>query len=280
MTALRARSTAKNPSESLSVEIVTVTPAMAKKWLTTNEHNRNIKKSKVTVYARQMAAGEWQLTGQTIEFDTTGRLIDGQHRLLAIIESGESIRLLVAKGVRPEAQSVLDTGAARTYGDVLSMQGVENATHVAAIAKRLCKYESGFYNDGGNLVPANFEMADVITKHPGIHASASQAARLARGVLTPSVVGMWHCLLTERDPYSAETFFTSLRDGIGLELGSPVLALRNRLDRDRQYGLRVNEAEQGALIVYAWNAFREGRSLTKMNLPKGGVHSGNFPVAV
>lgn len=282
MTALRARSTAKNPSESLSVETVLITPQLAKEWLATNENNRSIKKAKVSSFARQMESGEWMQSGEPIIFDSNGKLANGQHRLLAVIESGASVQMLVVSGVQPEAQSVMDTGTARTYGDVLHMQGRENAFSVAAIAKRLVAYDNGFISDGrsGKSYPAPFEIAAAIERHPGIDASAAQCKRLARGVITPATIGMWHCVLTERDPYAAEEFFASFRDGVGLPLGSPILALRNRVDRDRQTGLRVAEVEQGAMIVYAWNAFRKNATLSKLQMPRGGVNSGNFPVAV
>lgn len=84
-------------------ETVFVTPAMAKEWMAKNIHNRNVSDQVVASYARDMRLGRWVLNHQGIAFDNEGNLMDGQHRLLAIIQSGVTVQLLVTFGL-PKVQ--------------------------------------------------------------------------------------------------------------------------------------------------------------------------------
>ena len=100
----------------LSMEIVRVSPSMAEKMLGRNTRNRSLNQRQVTRWAQSMTAGEWLVTGEAIKIASTGDLLDGQHRLAAVIESGCTVLMLVVKGLHPETQDVMDTGRARTLG--------------------------------------------------------------------------------------------------------------------------------------------------------------------
>jgi hypothetical protein len=68
-----------------------------------------------------MRAGNWKLTHQGIAFNCDGTLLDGQHRLAAIVKSGKDIQMLVARGVETENQVAMDDHAKRSAGDALSL---------------------------------------------------------------------------------------------------------------------------------------------------------------
>lgn len=68
------------------IPVVEITPELARQLLSNNKINRKIKPTIVERYAEQMEAGEWKFTGDTIKVDGEGMLLDGQHRLLAIIK--------------------------------------------------------------------------------------------------------------------------------------------------------------------------------------------------
>ena len=90
------------------VKWVDISPELAEEWLGKNHGNRNQRDHKIIAYTRDIKDGNWLQTGETIKFDTDGRLIDGQHRLEAIHRSGETLRMLVVMGLSPHVQSVLD----------------------------------------------------------------------------------------------------------------------------------------------------------------------------
>src|SRR5690349_13435109 len=113
---------------SVSIKIETITPEIAKKYLDQNRDNRPLHRQKVSDYAREMVNQKWLLTGDTIKFDTTGRLLDGQHRLAACVQSGTTFSCLVVRNLETETFTALDIGLRRTQGDVLAFAGIEEKT--------------------------------------------------------------------------------------------------------------------------------------------------------
>ena len=72
-----------------------VTPAMAEMWLQHNFNNRPVSLDTVRAYAREMKRGKWLPNHQGIAFNDRDELNDGQHRLLAIVLSQCTVRLMV-----------------------------------------------------------------------------------------------------------------------------------------------------------------------------------------
>jgi len=111
----------------MNIEVKCITPEMAKSMLECNlENNRNISKAQVDRYARDMANGKWKLTGETIKFDTLGRLIDGQHRLAAIIKANVPVMQCIATDVDPSSLLVVDSGMIRNTSAIMKICGKES----------------------------------------------------------------------------------------------------------------------------------------------------------
>lgn len=97
----------------------TVTPEQAALWLTRNcPHNRKINPERVASMAEAMRAGQWVDTHQGIAFSPSGILLDGQHRLRAVILAAVPVRLMVARGVPEESFGLLDRGQMRSLTQV------------------------------------------------------------------------------------------------------------------------------------------------------------------
>ncbi len=122
-------------------KVVAVTPDIATKWLEGNTHNRGIDQKTVEKYARDMKRKLWVITHQGIAFDTVGTLVDGQHRLWAVIESGETVPMLVHHGLPIETQVVIDTHHARNLRDRLILtDNFGDVTHAeVGVLRRLLK---------------------------------------------------------------------------------------------------------------------------------------------
>jgi hypothetical protein len=119
-------------------EEVLVTPEVARRWLERNAGNRRVRESHVEALALAMMGGEWRLTHQGIAFDPEGNLLDGQHRLRAVVLAETPVRMTVARDVAPEAFAALDLGKARRIADVLRSDpyDTEMATFVARLANK------------------------------------------------------------------------------------------------------------------------------------------------
>ena len=105
------------------VSRMTVTPAMAIKWLETNVHNRPVSELYIDRLARDMKAGRWMLTHEGIAFDVHGILLDGQHRLWAIVYAEVPVEMHVWFNVSPDSLMVIDGGRGRSLADHLRLGG-------------------------------------------------------------------------------------------------------------------------------------------------------------
>lgn len=97
----------------MRTEIKIISPELAKTLLEANTHNRAVSNVRVDSMARNMAAGEWKLTPETISFGTDGVLLNGQHRLKAVVKSGVSVPFLIAYDADPACFPVIDQGSPR-----------------------------------------------------------------------------------------------------------------------------------------------------------------------
>lgn len=105
----------------MRTQIMTITPELAKSFLGNNTENRKKRGWWVTCLANMIKRGEWLLTHQGIAFTKSGKLIDGQHRLEAIVEAGMPVQMLVIYDVDDSAFKVVDSGVKRTLSDLTGM---------------------------------------------------------------------------------------------------------------------------------------------------------------
>lgn len=103
---------------------VVITPEMAKKILENNVINRTLKPHRIKLYAEEMKSGRWQLNGEDIHISKSGNLLDGQHRLLAIIEAGVPVKIGIKTNVSDDV-SIYDRGTPRSTSDILSFRGMD-----------------------------------------------------------------------------------------------------------------------------------------------------------
>lgn len=92
-----------------------ISPDLAAKLLKHNRNNRNVRPALVRQYAEDMRQGHFDITHQGIAFYQNGDLADGQHRLMAVVESGVSVVMVVTVGMAPSSH--IDMGTKRTEVD-------------------------------------------------------------------------------------------------------------------------------------------------------------------
>ena len=126
-----------------SIEVMLVTPEIAKNFLMKNTNNRKMKVYSKNKYSRDMENENWQFNGDAIRLDSEGNLRDGQNRCQAIVDSGVSIYAIVIKGIKKEAVQTIDTGNSRTNADVLEMHGFKYSNELSAAAKRVILLDKG-----------------------------------------------------------------------------------------------------------------------------------------
>lgn len=130
----------------ITIQVERISPTLAFAYLKANKNNRNVRERVVDAYAREMLAGNWVLQHQGIAFNENGDLVDGQHRLLAIIKSGCTVDLTVTRGLPGNCVTGIDVGAKRHFQDVLQMQYADTVekelrnTRVVSAVRNLIKH--------------------------------------------------------------------------------------------------------------------------------------------
>jgi hypothetical protein len=122
----------------IQTSIVYITPEMAGEMLKRNTNNlRRIERPRVAFYVAQIKANKFRTTHQGIAFHKDGRLVDGQHRLAAIYESGIGVWLQVTDGLEDEDVVVLDQNRVRRSCDIARSLGRSETQTQFAIARIL-----------------------------------------------------------------------------------------------------------------------------------------------
>lgn len=124
---------------------INVDPPLATKWLENNFRNRPVKEDVIAAYARDMLNGTWVATHQGVAFNDRDELIDGQHRLRAIVKSGCTVRMMVTFGLpsvidgkEMTTMDCVDRGTPRSVADQLTIQhGMKHATIIAMTTRSL-----------------------------------------------------------------------------------------------------------------------------------------------
>lgn len=230
------------------------------------------------MFARDMASGAWKFNGETIKFSTDGNLLDGQHRLNAIIQSGCTVKMMVVWGLDESSQDTVDIGAARTVADMLDMEGVERPKSGAAIAKWLLNAEHGNPLNTYIYAPSKPEVEAYFWEHRGEIDLASQhgleAAR-RRLPLNNSAFGYAYAMCARVDQEAAEEF---LMEGLVRKVMLPpdhiVHALDKRINNSTLRGERgstVQNMRPEDMVCYtlmAWRIWRKGETREILYAPR------------
>ena len=252
---------------------VMVTPEMAAEILKGNTKNRSLQSAVVRDYADDMASGRWRHTSQGIAIADDGTLINGQHRLAAVIKCGLTVPFTVAYGCDPDDRMVADRNRRRSLGDMFHMEGERNTTVLAATIGWIASWEDGApHLHGRGRRPSTLHGLEILERHPDLRRSVSvvESAR-AQGQIrfATSAAACVHYIVSREDPGMADLFTESAALCSGVVPGDPEWALHKWLafaaQKDRR-SLSPERQHHGWLL--AWNARADGRKLKRI-VPRG-----------
>ena len=189
-----------------------ISPTLAQRYLDGAAENRNIRINAVTAMARDISAGKFVFTGQPIIFDESNKLIDGQHRLSAIVLAGKAVKIAVVRGIPKEYQKNIDCGAKRTVADALGFKGFKNKHVVAAIARAMMSgvraRKNPTHDESLEFVETHKDALEFVMKHIYLH----------RKYITPgSVLAVAGRAWYTQDHELLKEFFKALTTGIVYE---------------------------------------------------------------
>jgi hypothetical protein len=240
--------------------IETVTPAMAARYLTHNTLNRKIVAAHVDAIARDIRAGNWMMNAQPICFARDGRLLNGQHRLSAVIQAGESIEVPVMRGLPEEAYATYDIHAKKGPQLGAGFENFGDRPLVAAAAVLLWKRElkpSGIRN----AKPTPSEVMKIVEQHPRLlelRTFGRKMIEFGRG----SVLAYAAYCIERDDPELGRIFLERFETGADLPRGHLILELRKRMQILRRE--RVSQDDQLKEMLAAWGRFKENPDLDRL----------------
>jgi len=254
----------------MKVELKKIDKIEAERLLSANTANRALSSANVAVIASEMASGRFKETGDSIKISTEGILLDGQHRLAAIVKSNTVHNILVVSELPSDVFDVLDIGKKRNSKDVLSISGVKNSGQVSSILKVILSYEQGLLNAGGGVYNQFKTPTIVLNRYNSnpdyFNGLATSAAKyyFRSNLLTTQEYGLLLHILGKISTDNAEEFFDKLSTGIALNQNDPIYLLRERLLKYKTSKLRVSLSLKVGLVFKAWNAYRKGRTLNTL----------------
>lgn len=252
-------------NQSMTAEVLTITPSHAQQMLRLNKQNRPVSKSTVKNYSDKMKRGEWLLTGEPLIFSNTGLLLNGQHRLTAVILSGISIEALVVYGADPAVFIALDQGKTRCTGDVFAIEGEKDYNKLAAACRTAFTIQQAEASDNKvrsvfSLVPSTAQLQDYLDRNREIRHWVSRSSKLTGMVESGLISGLLY-LFSLSNKEAAEVFADRLIDGAGLPVKHPILVLREKLLVNRASTRRLPRLDTAAIIIKTWNAFVSNKEL-------------------
>jgi hypothetical protein len=227
----------------------------------------------VRAFAEAMARGDWMVTHQGIAFDVHGVLVDGQHRLAAIVEAGVPVEMMVFTDVTEGTFDVLDTGRRRNAADVLAVEGEKSATMLAAMVRTVWLYENrpDLNWSGGSAAVTNHQIVQTLTAHPALREFLSVGEQVASSTgMIKSAAGAASYLVNQRNKRAdLAPWFDGLIDGAGLGKGDPRLLLRRVMfnmarKKAGQVLRRRDTREHVALYLKAFNAWATSEPLPQL----------------
>ncbi len=256
--------TLPGPVPGVEIELRDVTPQYAEELLSANTHNRRINSTVVGRYSVDMLADEWPFVGDPVRVEENGLLLDGQHRLAAIVMSGKTIPMIIVRGLGTDAQRSMDIGNKRTLANTFSLEGLGEVTDTSTLSALLRRITVWLHDGDMDMRSANRYSNASLYSTLGredkelIFRAVERGGRINRvnKLIKPALgsYAYYRCALADVD--AAAEFFARLESGVR-SIDDPLLALDTALKRLPQYKRHGDGYKhQLALIFIAWNKFR------------------------
>ena len=228
-----------------------------------------------------MAEGRWQFNGDPFRFNGDGTMIDGQHRALAVIDSGKTVKALVIRDLPGVVHPTIDTGSVRNLANELSFRQEPSVTNVAATLRLIYLYESGEILTIATRSSRSGELLKMLDNdHDAILESVrmAQPAYKAAGGRQSTLAAVAYLGSKEHDQDAMQDWLDHLREGTNYDEGDACLAYRNYATNVRTTPrIRVRPIEWFAITIKCVNAYLRGEEVHNLRWRRMGTQAEDFP---
>jgi len=251
------------------IELVEFTPTVAEGFLKGNHGNRNVRPHVVSNYARQMKQGLWNIGESMICVSPEGKLLNGQHRLLAVIESGATVKMYVRWGVAEAEYATMDRGEVRKASDFFAHNGILNGVRAAAFANLVRNYRvrgtvNGSPQDGNKPTPE--ELLEVWNSIPYAGDTLKSATPIHTSITTVWGMFAFWLIAEGASVETAKEFFSVMHPSCSIPMSNthPARRLQDLMRNAKSRRIKYTCEETVALVVKAYNAWIEGREVQSL----------------
>lgn len=265
-------------ANSAKIRTLLLSPEKAVELLEHNTQNRPLSGQHVQRIARQILDDKWRFNGDTIKVSKTGDVLDGQHRLWAVVEAKKPIETIIVYGIEREAFATIDTvRKMRSGGDTLALSGATRYRNITAGALQwLLRWQRGTLED--YRAPQNkIENSDVETAYesnPQMIRAVERAVKL-RSLTNPSIMAFVYYVLTNWNEELAERMMMTLDDPANVGVNDPFFRLRAFFTADHHK--KKEPLTTIALCFKAANAAARGQKIQVLNWRNQGTRAEGFP---
>ena len=243
-----------------------ITPDMAKKILEKNTINRYPVNANISFLVQEILSDRFLYNGESIIISENGNLMDGQHRLMAVVKANKSIEANLVEGILETTMNTIDTGAARTAGHVFSMQGVPNANSMAAMVKGILeKAKTNRLTDKKGTIKLSSQvlydfyilkkdiLVEILRFTSSLHAKSVKFS-------SPSAMGVYLYLFS-LESKKAKNFIRELMTGVQEYDSDAALKLRDKLINNKISTMKISYTKERDMIIYSWRKYLEGKDV-------------------
>lgn len=255
----------------IAAVVENITPSKAKAILESNKKNRPVSERNLNQLVSELNKGNFHLTGESIKISKAGNLLDGQHRLLAIVKTGRTENMLVVRGLEEDSFKYIDTGKSRTPADVLGIEGFKYPTRLASIARFIMSFKKGHFTGGAKVgkgrktTITNAEISDFVNKNfVSINDSMPFGYNRDNKLVKPNTLASLHYVFKGINTNDANDFCWKVSIGEGVVKDSPIYLLRQALTSDLRSTKKMSVIQRNAIICKAWNYFRQGKKISQL----------------
>ena len=205
-----------------------ITPKEANEMLKGNTSNRTVSQTKVASLASDMMDGKFVANGESISFSPSGKLLNGQHRLLACVKSGVTFETVVAYDVPEEHFWSFDNTKTRKAADAFGIEGEDYPVQLQSTLNMLYQYEKGTLGVKAGVGTTQQTIA-LAGRHPDIRKYVALGSKFpAQKNVVAAALYIAHEIEGKGSFSKCEEFVNGLQSGEDLKKGSPVKRLRDK----------------------------------------------------
>ena len=209
-----------------------------------------------------------------IDINTNGQLQEGFHRLTAVVEAGVPVKMMVARGVAPEAVTVYDCGILRNATHVMQVTESKNPSVVASIVKLhsiLRNNHRVLSKDTKRKVLSNQQVHDAyMADQKGYEDAAVVGAKYSKqfGVFTKSWAGAIYYYLTADCRYPRKAVIDFYDSLFTMDTGKIQQAdqLRRTMTDLIAKKYKVSDEARWTFFARAWNAYAAGTPVKRLKM--------------